>query len=141
MDFQEILRLVRWMCRPPLDCENIAAEIILEHLTNGQPITKIAIKNRCRDAMRKLRYEKHHLGLYSQIDPEFTVPLDDEQLRNLIRDTSLDDKERKVILFYYLGEMTLQQVAHLTQSTVRQTSDLQWSAVEKLKQKARELYG
>lgn len=141
MDFPQILNLVKWMCRPPLDCENIAGEIILEHLLNGKPLTKLAVKNRCKDAMRKLRTEREHLSTYSRIDPDFTGQVSNEQLREVIKQTSLEDKERRVLYFYYIGEMTLQELAHLMQISTRQASDLQWSAVEKLKQKAREIYG
>ena len=137
--FEHVLTHVRGLCRPPVDVENLAGQIVMEYL--GRPLSYTIIRNRCYDELRRLRREKAGLEAYSQIDPQTVPPFDDEQLGRIILATDLTGLERKVLYMIYVEGLSMGEISKINWHSVREVSDAQYSALEKLKETARSIYG
>lgn len=104
-------------------------------------ISRVAIKHRCYDALRSLKTQRLHEEAYSKSDRSQPVPFDYAELNVLLSETQLTSQERTVILLYYAHGLRLNEIARSLALTTRQTSDAQWSGLEKLKETARVIYG
>lgn len=139
--FDRVLALVRRLCKPPVDVENLAAEIVADLWNAHVPVSYIVVRNRCYDELRRLRTEQKHLDIYSHLDRACALPLDDEQLAKLILATDFTGLERKVLYMTYVEGLSFLQISQINLYTVREISNAQYGAIEKLKESARRLYG
>lgn len=57
-NFEKILLLCKRFLRPPVDAENVAAEIVLESWKKGKDAGYLYIKSRCYDELRRFRKEE-----------------------------------------------------------------------------------
>lgn len=63
-EFERVLSIVRKICRPPIDCESLTQEIVLDYFSIEQPhknVPYIIIKNKCYDCLRHLLVEREAL--------------------------------------------------------------------------------
>lgn len=148
-NFDEILKTVKRLCHPPIDAENLAADIVLEHLISQRPVSFIAIQNRCRDALRRLRSEQRllqgvelrkHDNLQRSFEEQENSALLNPELdmvQHLITVADLTFSERTVLWKRFYKGQTLEQIAKDMGTAQYRISSTLYFAIEKLKTAAR----
>jgi DNA-directed RNA polymerase specialized sigma24 family protein len=113
--FTEILKVVRSLCRPPIDTENLASEIWCGEVLANRKVTYIEIRNLCYDELRKLQTRCKHDQSYASLLVErresFYGNFDPSVLCEVLEGSEVPTVA-KLIVFrkYYLGE-SMEQVA------------------------------
>lgn len=103
-----VIRTVRSSLPPECDVEMIAIDIIMEAYKNGvEPPTRVHIRSRCYDELRRLKGEKEHMKDYKryQNEPE----PEPETIQRYM--STLDNTERKVIFLRFYADQPISEVA------------------------------
>lgn len=139
--FSDVLRVVRWFVRPPLDAEDIAGDIILEALEkNYERVTYSHIRSRCFDALRRVRLEADCESREIPYNEDWGIDRgighasgDSQEIAELIQRAALSPTETEAIYHRFWRNETLNDLSISLNIRTYQATEILSRAISKLK--------
>lgn len=132
-----VRRVVHRTLPPSCDRESVIQDIVCEAITRNLPcVNALHVRRRCIDVIRKIKREKRALESFCHAQKrttEFLSTLVNEDMINHLTEV-LSVKERKVIWYRFYRDLTIEEVAKLTELSREQVSTHLREALYKMRQ-------
>jgi DNA-directed RNA polymerase specialized sigma24 family protein len=126
---------VRRFCRPPVDTDNLTADIWLEHWLGGTRVSVIAIYHRCVDELRRLRTELQANEIHTLlvVPPPSLPNLSGPEVAGLIQRANLTELQKQLLFQRFYLSRTLRQIGQELHLPPAAVGTLLYSTLDKLR--------